>query len=71
MRTILAGLGLLLLGACALPMQNRASSNDQANLQRFVEPTGGAAYSQADARYYESGVNPGYAGPAAPQTFHH
>jgi hypothetical protein len=50
MRYIFATLGLLMLGACAQPVQ---TANDP-HLNRFIEPTDGAAYSQGDVRYYNS-----------------
>ncbi|HEY5211179.1 MAG TPA: hypothetical protein VIJ42_17200 [Stellaceae bacterium] len=57
MRYALAILGLLALGACTPPAQ---PVNDS-NLNRFIEPTDGAAYSQGDARYYNS-ESPPYSG---------
>ncbi|MGH7074919.1 MAG: hypothetical protein ACREFD_12050 [Stellaceae bacterium] len=68
MRWVLMTLGLLLLGACA---PNQMASNAPPNLQRYIVPSGGAAYAQSDMRYYENGANPGYAGPSGYPSFHH
>jgi hypothetical protein len=64
MRLVLVTLGLLMLAACAQPMQTA----NNGNLTRFVEPTHGAAYSQGDARYYENYANPYPSGGAIAKT---
>lgn len=73
MRWIVVALGLLALGACVQkPMQNteNASQHGKSSLYRFIEPTGGAAYSQGDARYYEQNANPyGSTGGAVPPAY--
>jgi hypothetical protein len=60
MRLALAVLGLLLLGACTTPTQT-ASTQNKSDLNKYIEPTNGAAYSQGDVRYYNSD-NPPYSG---------
>ena len=72
MRVFLVVLGLAWLAACTPPMQtaDNAGKNGKSDLYRYIEPTNGAAYSQGDMRYYESGVNPGYFGPTIPPSFH-
>jgi hypothetical protein len=60
MRLSLLVAALSALAACTLtPPQNQ-----RADLNKYVEPTNGAAYSQGDIRYYQNGVNPGYQGPS-------
>ncbi|HXE17131.1 MAG TPA: hypothetical protein VN632_07870 [Stellaceae bacterium] len=64
MRIALAVFGLLLLGACAEPMQTAQTNaaSQRSDLNRFVEPTGGAAYSESSMYFYEQGANPGAIG---------
>ena len=63
MRLALAIFGLLLLAACAQPMQTaQTGPGSHSDLNRFVEPTGGAAYSESSMYFYEQGANPGAIG---------
>jgi hypothetical protein len=41
-----------------------SAQNKRADLNKFVQPTNGAAYSQGDLYYYTTAANPGYMGPA-------
>jgi hypothetical protein len=67
MRPVLAALGLLLLGACAQPVQTANNAPvGHSDLNRFVQPTDGAAYSQSDLYYYTANTNPYPVGGAAP-----
>lgn len=68
MRLVLVALGLLVVGACAQPMQtaSNAVGSGKSDLTRFVQPTNGAAYSQSDLYYYTANRNPYPSGGAMP-----
>jgi hypothetical protein len=63
MRLSLVVAALLALGACT-PAPPMSAQNNRADLNKFVQPTNGAAYSQGDLYYYTTAANPGYMGPA-------
>jgi hypothetical protein len=69
MRVVFLVIGLLALGACAQPApspmaQNGTPKSDKSDLNRFVEPTNGAAYSQGDMYYYRENSSTSFQGPA-------
>jgi hypothetical protein len=63
MRISLLVAGLLVLGACS-PTPQMTAQNNRVNLNKYIQPTNGAAYSQSDLYYYKNNVNPGYQGPS-------
>jgi hypothetical protein len=64
MRFGLIAIGLFVLGACTPGPLPAAQVGNGAELNKYVEPTNGAAYSQGDLYYYTTNANPGYAGPS-------
>jgi hypothetical protein len=63
MRLALIAIGLLVLAACATPSgNNQSTAKTDPNLNRFTEPTNGAAYSQADQYDYLQAADPGQGG---------
>jgi hypothetical protein len=67
MRFALIAIGLFALGACTPGPLPPAQVSNGSDLKKYVEPTNGAAYSQSEMYYYESGANPGAQNPGMHQ----
>jgi len=53
MRSLLLAASLCVLGACSAPTPSATGTGtDRSDLNRFIAPTGGAAYPQGTASYY-------------------
>lgn len=56
MRFILLAAAMFVLGACGSPMPSSSQkAADGSDLNRFIEPTNGSAYSQGSLYYYTAG----------------